>query len=137
MVRCKQGSPNGRPTCHHPCGIEPVAGERRGDKCWLMNAGPDAAPALTERAGQPLFRGIRKEFGLPINDGTLAASPGGRGVALVFRWSNRIDIYGARPPALQRSAAGPVVTRVSFGVGQKQGVPVFTLGEGRRTPTWT
>jgi hypothetical protein len=90
--------------------------------------GSDAvALTVAQRGGSALFPRLTKSFSRQLNVTSMAASPTGDRLALAFRWSNRINIYNSRTLQLERSVAGPVETKLSFGVATHEGETVFTL----------
>jgi hypothetical protein len=77
--------------------------------------------------GEPLFRGMTRTLAEQLNMSTLAVSPDRTHVAAARRWADRIEIFDPRTAQLERSIAGPVVTKLEFDVTHIRGQDVLTL----------
>lgn len=87
---------------------------------------------MTGTLGTSLFPGLVTNLVRSLNMTQLDVAPAGDKVAVACQWNDRINIYDLKTMALERSIAGPVVTKLDFSVVNVAEKPVFTLSDESR-----
>lgn len=74
----------------------------------------DVTPEPHRTVDGPLFRGLPRGFSRQLHDGTLAARPDGKKLALAFHWHDRLNFYDSASLHLERAISGPHLSKLEF-----------------------